>query len=249
MVLKDGTKMSKSKGNTVDPQEMIEEYGADTVRLFILFTAPPEQSLEWNDQGVEGAFRFLKRLWVQVQSHAEQGTTIALDTSALSAEQKALRLETHSAIKQASNDYQQRYKFNTAIAAMMKLSNAVAKFKANNDQDRAVVQEALDAIVLCLAPIVPHISTELWSVLGHENALINATWPVLDEAALTRDEIELVVQVNGKVRAKLPFAADASKESIEQLALTHEVVQKWIADKTVRKVIVVPGKLVNVVAN
>lgn len=249
MVLKEGTKMSKSKGNTVDPQEMIEEYGADTVRLFILFTAPPEQSLEWNDQGVEGAFRFLKRLWVQVQSHAEQGAAAALDTSNLNAEQKALRLETHTAIKQASSDYQQRYKFNTAIAAMMKLSNAVAKFTVSTEQDRAVVQEALEAIVLCLAPIVPHITTELWANLGHETALLDAEWPAVDEAALTRDEIELVVQVNGKVRAKLQVAADASKDSIEQLALTHEVVQKWIEDKTVRKVIVVPGKLVNVVAN
>jgi len=249
MVLKEGTKMSKSKGNTVDPQEMIEEYGADTVRLFILFTAPPEQSLEWNDQGVEGAFRFLKRLWVQVQSHAEQGVAAALDTSNLNADQKALRLETHTAIKQASSDYQQRYKFNTAIAAMMKLSNAVAKFTVSTEQDRAVVQEALEAIVLCLAPIVPHITTELWANLGHESALLDAEWPAVDEAALTRDEIELVVQVNGKVRAKLQVAADASKDSIEQLALTHEVVQKWIEEKTVRKVIVVPGKLVNVVAN
>ena len=245
MVLKDGAKMSKSKGNTVDPQEMIEQYGADTVRLFILFTAPPEQSLEWNDQGVDGASRFLKRLWTQVESHA--ATEAALDAANLNGDQKALRLETHTAIKQASSDYQQRYKFNTAIAAMMKLSNAVAKFDDSSEQGQAVRQEALEAIVLCLAPIVPHIATDLWQQLGHENDVMSAGWPAFDESALVKDELELVVQVNGKLRARIGVAASASKDEIEALALADETIQKWTADKTVRKVIVVPGKLVNIV--
>ncbi|MDD9892297.1 MAG: leucine--tRNA ligase, partial [Gammaproteobacteria bacterium] len=245
MVLKDGAKMSKSKGNTVDPQEMIEQYGADTVRLFILFTAPPEQSLEWNDQGVDGASRFLKRLWAQVEGHA--ATEVALDTANLNGEQKALRLETHTAIKQASSDYQQRYKFNTAIAAMMKLSNAVAKFDDSSEQGQAVRQEALEAIVLCLAPIVPHIAAELWQQLGHDNDVMSAGWPAFDESALVKDELELVVQVNGKLRARIGVAASASKDEIEALALADETIQKWTTDKTVRKVIVVPGKLVNIV--
>lgn len=245
MVLKDGAKMSKSKGNTVDPQEMIEQYGADTVRLFILFTAPPEQSLEWNDQGVDGASRFLKRLWTQVESHA--ATETALDAANLNGDQKALRLETHTAIKQASSDYQQRYKFNTAIAAMMKLSNAVAKFDDSSEQGQTVRQEALEAIVLCLAPIVPHIAAELWQQLGHDNDVMSAGWPAFDESALVKDELELVVQVNGKLRARVGVAASASKDEIEALALADETIQKWTADKTVRKVIVVPGKLVNIV--
>lgn len=249
MVLKDGTKMSKSKGNTVDPQEMIEQYGADTVRLFILFTAPPEQSLEWNDQGVDGASRFLKRLWVQTQSHVEAGVAVALDVSQLNVAQKALRLETHTAIKQASSDYQQRYKFNTAIAAMMKLSNSIAKFEDDSEQGRAVRQEALDAIVQCLAPIVPHIATELWGMLGHEGDVMNAGWPVFDESALVKDELELVVQVNGKLRARLAVSASAGKDEVEALALADERVRKWTDGNTVRKVIVVPGKLVNIVAN
>lgn len=249
MVLKDGAKMSKSKGNTVDPQEMIEQYGADTVRLFILFTAPPEQSLEWNDQGVDGASRFLKRLWLQVQTHAEAGNTGAIGSEPLSVEQKRLRLETHTAIKQASSDYQQRYKFNTAIAAMMKLSNAVAKFDDSSEQGQTVRQEALDAIVQCLAPIVPHIAAELWTTLGHGSDVMSSGWPAFDESALIKDELELVIQVNGKVRVRLAVSANASKDEIEALALADDTVKKWTDGKSIRKVIVVPGKLVNIVAN
>lgn len=249
MVLKDGAKMSKSKGNTVDPQEMIEQYGADTVRLFILFTAPPEQSLEWNDQGVDGASRFLKRLWLQVQTHAEAGNTGAIGSEPLSVEQKRLRLETHTAIKQASSDYQQRYKFNTAIAAMMKLSNAVAKFDDSSERGQTVRQEALDAIVQCLAPIVPHIAAELWTTLGHGSDVMSSGWPAFDESALIKDELELVIQVNGKVRVRLAVSANASKEEVEALALADDTVKKWTDGKSIRKVIVVPGKLVNIVAN
>lgn len=250
MVLKDGAKMSKSKGNTVDPQKMIEEYGADTVRLFILFTAPPEQSLEWSDAGVDGASRFINRVWKQVSDHLEAGNPVASSAfSDLTPAQKELRLATHTAIKQATSDFQQRYKFNTAIAAMMKLSNAVGKFSDSSDAGRAVMQEALEAIVLCLAPIVPHVCHELWGALGHDDLVLDASWPAVDESALVKSEIELVLQVNGKVRDRIQVSATADKSDVEKFAMESEVVQKWIDGKTVRKVIVVPGRLVNVVAN
>lgn len=250
MVLKDGAKMSKSKGNTVDPQKMIEEYGADTVRLFILFTAPPEQSLEWSDAGVDGASRFINRVWKQVNDHLEAGSPIAsLAFADLTSDQKELRLATHTAIKQATSDFQQRYKFNTAIAAMMKLSNAVGKFSDTSDIGREVMKEALEAIVLCLAPIIPHVSHELWAALGHADSVLDASWPVVDETALVKSEIELVLQVNGKVRDRIQVSATADKAEVEKFAMESEVVQKWIDGKTVRKVIVVPGRLVNVVAN
>jgi leucyl-tRNA synthetase len=250
MVLKDGAKMSKSKGNTVDPQQLIEQYGADTVRLFMLFTAPPEQSLEWSDAGVEGASRFLNRVWKQVGEHLEAGDPVAsLCFDNLDAAQKELRLATHIAVKQATSDFEQRYKFNTAIAAMMKLSNALGKFSDTTPAGRVVVQEALEAIVLCLAPIVPHLSHELWAALGHDDSVLDASWPATDESALVKSEIELVLQVNGKVRDRIQVSASADKEAVEKFAMESEIVQKWIDGKTVRKVIVVPGRLVNVVAN
>jgi leucyl-tRNA synthetase len=250
MVLKDGAKMSKSKGNTVDPQQLIEQYGADTVRLFMLFTAPPEQSLEWSDAGVEGASRFLNRVWKQVGEHLDAGDPVAsLSFDNLNAAQKELRLATHVAIKQATSDFEQRYKFNTAIAAMMKLSNALGKFSDTTAEGRVVVQEALEAIVLCLAPIVPHLSHELWAALGHDDSVLDASWPATDESALVKSEIELVLQVNGKVRDRIQVSASADKEAVEKFAMESEIVQKWIDGKTVRKVIVVPGRLVNVVAN
>jgi leucyl-tRNA synthetase len=250
MVLKDGAKMSKSKGNTVDPQQLIEQYGADTVRLFMLFTAPPEQSLEWSDAGVEGASRFLNRVWKQVGEHLEAGDPVAsLSFDNLDAAQKELRLATHIAVKQATSDFEQRYKFNTAIAAMMKLSNALGKFSDTTPAGRVVVQEALEAIVLCLAPIVPHLSHELWAALGHDDSVLDASWPATDESALVKSEIELVLQVNGKVRDRIQVSASADKEAVEKFAMESEIVQKWIDGKTVRKVIVVPGRLVNVVAN
>ncbi|MFT5062914.1 MAG: leucyl-tRNA synthetase [Gammaproteobacteria bacterium] len=250
MVLKDGAKMSKSKGNTVDPQQLIEQYGADTVRLFMLFTAPPEQSLEWSDAGVEGASRFLNRVWKQVGEHLEAGDPVAsLSFDNLNAAQKEMRLATHVAIKQATSDFEQRYKFNTAIAAMMKLSNALGKFSDTTPASRVVVQEALEAIILCLAPIVPHLSHELWAALGHDDSVLDASWPATDESALVKSEIEVVLQVNGKVRDRIQVSASADKEAVEKFAMESEIVQKWIDGKTVRKVIVVPGRLVNVVAN
>ena len=245
MVLKDGAKMSKSKGNTVDPQEMIEEYGADTVRLFMMFAAPPEQSLEWNDSGVEGAFRFLKRLWRLVAEHVEAGLPGALNVDSLDDNAKALRRKTHETIQKVSDDFGRRHTFNTAIAAVMELINDVSKF----DGDAAVKHEALEAAVLVLAPITPHASHALWQALGHDEAVLNAAWPDVDESALVKDSIELVVQVNGKVRAKLEVPASADKDTVESLAKAEPNVQKFTDGKTIRKVIVVPGKLVNIVAN
>ena len=247
MVLKDGAKMSKSKGNTVDPQELIDRYGADTVRLFSMFAAPPEQSLEWSDAGVDGSHRFLKRLWRLVQD-AEPASTDAPKVVTLSKAQKALRRKTHETIVKVSDDYGRRQTFNTAVAAVMELCNEVSRHEGDTAEDASVVHEALSTAVLLLSPIVPHISEALYEVLTGDR-ILSATWPVVDESALTRDEIDIVVQVNGKVRAKIAVSADASKDDIEGVALAHENVQRFTEDVTIRKVIVVPGKLVNVVAN
>ena len=247
MVLKDGAKMSKSKGNTVDPQELIDRYGADTVRLFSMFAAPPEQSLEWSDAGVDGSHRFLKRLWRLVQE-AESGPTQSLEVATLDKAQKALRRKTHETIAKVSDDYGRRQTFNTAVAAVMELCNEVSRHDGQAAQDATVIHEALSAAVLLLAPIVPHISQALYQTLTGEH-LLDATWPVVDESALTRDEIDIVVQVNGKVRAKIAVAADADKDAVQELALAHENVQRFTEGVSIRKIIVVPGKLVNVVAN
>ena len=248
MVLKDGAKMSKSKGNTVDPQALIDRYGADTVRLFSMFAAPPEQSLEWADSGVEGANRFLKRLWKLVGNHLATDPAPALDTAALNEQQKNARRKTHETIAKVSDDYGRRQTFNTAIAAVMELCNELGKLD-DSDQSRAVLDEALPAVVLMLSPITPHVSHALWPRLGGEGDILNAPWPCVDEDALTRDSIEMVVQVNGKVRAKMEVAADTDKGAVEASALAQDNVQRFLDGVTVRKVIVVPGKLVNIVAN
>jgi leucyl-tRNA synthetase len=248
MVLKDGAKMSKSKGNTVDPQALIDRYGADTVRLFSMFAAPPEQSLEWSDSGVEGANRFLKRLWRLVDEHISQGPVAPLMVADLDKAQKDLRRKTHETIAKVDDDYGRRQTFNTAVAAVMELCNEVAKLEGDNPNNRAVVDEALRAALQMLCPIVPHITQHLWSSLTGDN-ILTAGWPVVDEQALTRDEIEIVVQVNGKVRAKLTVPASADKAAVEAAALTQENVQRFLEGISVRKVIVVPGKLVNIVAN
>lgn len=248
MVLKDGAKMSKSKGNTVDPEALIERYGADTVRLFMMFAAPPEQSLEWSDSGVEGAYRFMKRLWKQVAGCLNsEGAVVALDRANLSKEQKAIRKQLHETIRKATDDMGRRTVFNTVIAANMELLNSLAKFNDDSDQGRAVRREALEAVTLMLSPIIPHASHKLWALFGHEDLVIDAEWPKVDESALVEDELQLVVQVNGKLRGKITVAADASKELIEGAALAEESVQKFLLDKPVKKVIVVPRKLVNVV--
>jgi len=253
MVLKNGSKMSKSKGNTVDPQPLVEKYGADTVRLFVMFAAPPEQSLEWSDAGVEGAFRFLKKLWRLVSEHAEQGLApynFINQTIKLNTEQKNIRRKLHETQKKITDDFQRRYTFNTAIAATMELVNAVNEFSVKTDIDKQVRQETIEYIILMLSPIVPHITHHLWRMLGHTNESIMTTnWPKLDEKALEKQDMTIVVQVNGKVRAKMTLAIDLSKEQVEQQAQTDEAVIKHLSDKTIRKIIYIPQKLVNIVAN
>ncbi|MBP6723991.1 MAG: leucine--tRNA ligase [Halioglobus sp.] len=248
MVLKDGSKMSKSKGNTVDPQSLIDSYGADTVRLFSMFAAPPEQSLEWSDSGVEGANRFLRRLWKLVTRQQEYPAP-ALDLAALDDRQKTLRRKTHETIAKVSDDFGRRQTFNTAIAAVMELCNEIGKLDEGKPQDRALASEALRAIVLMLCPIVPHISHHLWPLLGGEGDVANASWPVVDGSALARDSVDVVVQVNGKVRARMSIDADADRSAVEALAVQQPNVARFLEGVTVRKVIVVPGKLVNIVAN
>jgi len=222
MVLKDGSKMSKSKGNTIDPQDLIDRYGADTVRLFIMFASPPEQSLDWSDSGVEGAYRFLKRLWV-------------------------MRRKLHETIRKVSDDYERRLTFNTAIAANMELLNSVSRFDDDSKLGTAIRQEVFDSMVLMLAPIIPHVCHRLWRDLGHDSLIIDHPWPTVDESALVQDSIEMVIQVNGKLRGKMQVDTGADRTSCETAALANEQVLRFIADKPVRKVIVVPGKLVNIV--
>jgi leucyl-tRNA synthetase len=247
MVLKDGAKMSKSKGNTVDPQALIEQYGADTARLFMMFAAPPEQSLEWSDAGVEGAHRFLKRLWKRVYSHVQVGQPPALKVEDLTDEQRAMRRQVHETVAKFSDDVGRRFTFNTAIASVMELLNALNRYEDAAPQDRAVVQEALEMVVQLLAPIVPHVCHSLWQALGHEDAIIDCAWPQADEKALSRNEIQIVVQVNGKLRARIAVAADADRKLIEETALADGNVQRFIEGKGIVRIIVVPGKLVNVV--
>ena len=247
MVLKDGAKMSKSKGNTVDPQQLIDEYGADTVRLFVMFASPPEQTLDWSDEGVQGGSRFLRRLWRIVHQHLAGGEVVALNPDSLNDRQRDLRRALHQTIAKVSDDIGRRYTFNTAIAAVMELLNRLSKFEPRDDQDRSVVQEILDAIVLMLSPIVPHICHRLWALLGHERAVANEPWPVVDPEAVQTDTVQIIVQVNGKLRARLHMPSDASKQELEDAARADENVRRFIAEKEIRKVIVVPGKLVNVV--
>ena len=247
MVLKDGAKMSKAKGNTVDPAELIKKYGADTVRLFMMFAAPPEQALEWSDDGVQGSFRFLKRFWSAVIDHTAAGKAGALDIDILTDVQKNLRRKTHQTIAKISDDLGRRHSFNTAVAASMELLNAVNKFTDTSDNGHAAEREALESVVVMLSPIVPHICHALWQELGHESALIDQRWPEYDESAIEMDLVEIVVQVNGKLRGRISVAVDTAKDAVEATALADKNVQRFIGDNDVRKVIIVPGKLVNIV--
>ena len=242
-------KMSKSKNNGVDPQAMIDAYGADTCRLFMMFASPPDMSCEWSDAGIEGANRFLRRVWRLAHGHVSAGLPGALDIASLSDEQKVVRRAIHLAIKQASNDVGQHHKFNTAIAQVMTLMNVLEKAASASEQDRALLQEGLETVALLLAPITPHICHELWQQLGKAGAIIDAQWPQVDESALVQDSLTLVIQVNGKLRGQIEVPASASREEVEAAARANENVQRFTEGVTIRKVIVVPGKLVNIVAN
>ena len=241
-------KMSKSKNNGVDPQLMVDRYGADTVRLFSMFAAPPEQSLDWNESGVEGMARFLRRLWNQVQKHADGGKAPKLDAAALSPAGKAIRRQLHEVIQKVTDDYARRYSFNTAIAAVMELLNALSKYDEAGDTARTLRQEAFEAVTLLLNPITPHTSHALWQLLGHpETVLETLPFPAADPAALVRDSLTLAVQVNGKLRGTIEVPAAADKAAIEAMALAEPNVLKFIEGQAVKKVIIVPGKIVNLV--
>ncbi len=240
--------MSKSKNNGVDPQAIIDEYGADTARLFMMFASPPDQQLEWSDAGVEGAFRFLKRVWKAVHEHVEQGVVTAYRSGELSTAAKALRLQLHQAIAKVDDDMGRRKTFNTAIAANMELLNALARFDEQTPTAHSVAQEVLEAVVLMLNPIVPHLCQALWAELRPGSDLLDQRFPKADPAALVQDEIEIVIQVNGKLRGSLRAAKDADRATLERLALAHEAVQKQLAGAAPKKIVVVPGSFINIVA-
>ena len=246
MVLKDGVKMSKSRGNTVDPQSLIDQYGADTVRLYTLFAAPPEQNLEWSDDGISGAWRFLNRLWRMVGKHLQTGGDGQVASpQSINAEDAKLRRRIHETVAKVSKDFNRRYTFNTAIAAVMELCNDLGRAEAT--ASAAVMREGLTTAVLLLAPIVPHITDVLWRALGHDGAVIDARWPQLDQAALHRETREIAVQINGKLRATIEISDDLSEAQISERALAEENIKRHIAENKVERVIVVPGRVVNIV--
>ncbi|HWW21463.1 MAG TPA: class I tRNA ligase family protein, partial [Steroidobacteraceae bacterium] len=239
--------MSKSKGNGVDPQIFIAKYGADTVRLFIMFASPPEQTLEWSEEGVQGQFRFLRRLWKAVYDHVSAGKACAIDKSALSSAARELRYETHHTLTRVTGDIGRRRHFNTAIAAVMKLLNALGAYDEDGPNAHAVRQEALEIAVLALSPIVPHVAHALWHELGHTGAIIDERWPRADAEALRQTTVEVIVQINGKLRGKLQLPVGSQRELALEAAVTDPNVQRFIAGKQIRKVIHVPDKLVNLV--
>jgi len=243
--------MSKSKNNGVDPQMLVEQYGADTARLFMMFASPPEQTLEWADAGVEGSFRFLKRLWKQVYEHVQAGVPppplVPAAATELGTELKSLRFQLHQTIAKVGDDLGRRHTFNTAIAAVMELMNALGKLQDSSPAARGLMQEAMESIVLLLSPVVPHICHALWRELKPGTELLDQPWPQADNAALVQDEIELIVQVNGKLRGKISVARDTRPEVIERLALENDQAQKFVGNQQVKKVVIVPGRLVNIV--
>lgn len=250
MVLKDGSKMSKSKGNTVDPQALIDTYGADTARLFMMFASPPEQSLEWADSGVEGAHRFLKRLWKAVFDHLALGAVAAYTKGDLNAELKTLRLQLHTTIEKVADDYGRRHSFNTAISSVMELMNVLAKVEGTDAVTRSVRQEVLQNVALLLSPIVPHICQAIWAELCPNSQILDAGWPTADKTAMVQDSVEYMIQVNGKLRGSITVAKTEPKDALEKLAVAQPYVQKYIEpNMAVRKIIVVPNKLINVVVS
>jgi leucyl-tRNA synthetase len=240
-------KMSKSENNGVDPENLIERHGADTARLFIMFAAPPEQTLEWSDEGVQGASRFIRRVWTAVYNHVQRGPVPRLELAGLSSSQRELRRSAHQSLAKATDDIGRRRSFNTAIAAIMELMNDIARFDDGSAQGRAVRQQALEIAVLVLSPIIPHVCHVLWQALGHDRAVVEERWPAIDHTALVQDTVEIVVQVNGKLRGRIQVPAKADEPAVKAAALADEHVGKFVGDKPVRKVIVVPGKLVNIV--
>ncbi|CEQ23080.1 leucyl-tRNA ligase [[Clostridium] sordellii] len=246
MVLKDGSKMSKSKGNVVSPLEIIDEYGADTARLFVLFAAPPERDLEWSDQGVEGCFRFLNRVYRLVDELADI-TKSEATLGELTKEDKAMRFTINATLKKVTEDLNAKFGFNTAISALMELINEMYKYKELENRNDAVIKEAIETIVTILAPFAPHIGEELWTMIGKDGSIFDISWPSYDESALVKDEVEVVVQVNGKVRGKLSVASNISREEMQEAAMNDEKIKTLVEGKTIVKVIAVPKKLVNIV--
>jgi leucyl-tRNA synthetase len=244
-------KMSKSENNGVDPEGLVKRLGADTARLFTMFASPPDQTLEWSDEGAQGASRFIRRLWNAVYEHANRGLPPRLNTGTLNDAQRGLRRATHHALAKATDDIGRRRNFNTAIAATMELLNTVGRFDDPSDQGRAVRQEALEIITLVLSPIIPHVSHELWRALGHQRAAVDEPWPSVDESALAQDSVEFVVQVNGKLRGRVRVPADADEAAIREAALADEHVMKFVGNRTaIKRVIVVPGRqIANVVVS
>jgi len=249
MVLNGGVKMSKSMENTIDPEEMINNYGADTVRLFMMFAAPPEQSLEWSDRAVNGAYRFLRKLWSIVLNRIDDivGIEAINPDDDFNDSQKELRKLTHKTIAKVSDDIGRRYTFNTAIAAIMKLSNQVSSYQIETDLDRKVVLEALETMVLLLSPIVPHICNHLWIELGHKKAVVNESWPIYNENLTVDDTLEIVIQINGKLRARLNVAANTDERTLKELAFNEPKIAKFLANQKIKKTIIVPRKLINIV--
>ena len=250
MVLKDGAKMSKSKGNTVDPQEMISKYGADTARLFILFAAPPTQDLEWSDSGIEGAHRFINKFFRLVTGFVDlkKGAKVSkIDTSILNEEQSSVRQKTHLALQKVGDDFGRRHSFNTAIATMMELNNSISRFDDASEQGMAIKQEAIEIMVKCLSPVMPHVCHHLWLLLGGERAVVDSSWPKVDESALVQENVQIIAQVNGKLRAKIMAPLDSDNQTIQEIALADEKIEKFTTNKQILKVIVVPNKLINIV--
>jgi leucyl-tRNA synthetase len=239
--------MSKSRSNGVDPHALVEQYGADTARLFMMFAAPPEQSLEWSDEGVEGAYRFMKRLWKAVHQHVARDPAPALDVPSLSPAQRDLRRQVHETLAKVTVDIGRRRTFNTAIAAVMELMNSLARSDDRSPQGRAVMQEALEIVVLALSPVVPHACHALWRELGRATAVVDERWPQVDAAALARETVEVVVQVNGKLRGRVTVPVGAGEDQVREAALADVNVQKFVEGKPVRKFVYVPGKLANLV--
>jgi len=242
-------KMAKSKNNGVDPARLVEQYGADTVRLFSMFAAPPEQSLEWSDAGVEGSWRFLKRLWTQVHDHLESpyDANGDVDPAGLADTARDTHRRVHETILKVGDDIGRRHTFNTAIAAVMECSNHLARFDVRNETDCRVARHGWESLIRLIAPITPHIAQSLWEALGHADDILAAGWPAHDENALVQQQVMIVVQVNGKVRGRLTTAPGRDSKQIEHDAMKEENVRRYVEGKAVRKVIVVPDKLVNIV--